>query len=83
MHRYFMNYFDNLSLLVIEEKKIVKYLLNEAHPDGGSKARLFMNYGFHREKWQDFVQSIKNHAKVALLKSEVKTRFGTKNYHAR
>ena len=31
---------------VVPERKIVDYLLNEAHTDGGSKARFFKAFGF-------------------------------------
>ena len=35
----------------VEEQKIVDYLLNLAHVDGGPKARFFLALGFCTEAW--------------------------------
>ncbi len=35
-------------LAVVPERKITRYLLNPAHPAGGSKAALFLRFGFTR-----------------------------------
>lgn len=37
---------------VVEQKKIVEYLLNPAHPDGASKAKFFLARGFGAAQWQ-------------------------------
>lgn len=37
---------------VVPERKITHYLLNPAHPAGGSKARFFLRHGFSPVKWQ-------------------------------
>jgi hypothetical protein len=36
-------------LVIIEQAKIVDYLLNPAHPDNGGKAAFFLAMGFSRE----------------------------------
>jgi len=41
----------NLHLATAEREKITDYLLNEAHPDNGGKALLFIVLGFAREDW--------------------------------
>lgn len=39
----------NAHLAVVDRAKVVDYLLNEAHPDNGGKARFFVLLGFSRE----------------------------------
>ena len=36
---------------LVEEKKVVEYLLNLAHPDGTSKAKFFLARGFDFRRW--------------------------------
>jgi hypothetical protein len=36
---------------LVEEKKIVEYLLNPVHPDGASKAKFFLARGFVGAQW--------------------------------
>jgi Domain of unknown function (DUF6883) len=42
----------NAELATVPERKITHYLLNPAHPAGGSKAWLFLNFGFTITDWQ-------------------------------
>lgn len=42
----------NCACALVEEKKIVEYLLNANHPDGASKAKFFMARGFASAQWQ-------------------------------
>jgi len=44
----------NADRAVIEHQKIVLYLLNPDHPDGGSKARLLLSLGYSASNWQRF-----------------------------
>lgn len=37
---------------LVEQKKVVEYLLNLAHPDGQSKAKFFLGRGFSVSQWQ-------------------------------
>jgi hypothetical protein len=48
----------NARKAVIEQAKIVDYLLNASHPDNGGKARFFMGWGFTPADWQAFAQAI-------------------------
>ena len=42
----------------VEEKKLRKYLLNLDHPEGGPKARFFLNRGFTLTGWQELGKAI-------------------------
>lgn len=41
----------NADLAIIEEAKVIDYLLNQKHRFGASKARFFAQFGFRPEKW--------------------------------
>lgn len=41
--------FRNAHLAVVDRGKVLDYLLNEAHPDNGGKARFFVLLGFSRD----------------------------------
>lgn len=44
----------------VEQSKIVEYLLNREHPDGGSKARFFERFGFERpERSEEVVTGLR------------------------
>jgi hypothetical protein len=48
---------------IIEQPKLVAYLLNDAHPDNGGKAAFFKGLGFSSDDWLFFAQALR---KVAL-----------------
>jgi hypothetical protein len=67
-----------LSEAVIEEAKILDYLLSTDHPEGRSKAKFFLFFGFQRDAWSVLKGALLRHAESNEI-SEVKiTPFGTK-----
>lgn len=42
----------NAELATIPERKMTLYLLNPAHPAGGSKAAFFLKFGFNHANWK-------------------------------
>lgn len=72
-----MNYFKQREFYV-SEKKIKLYLLNTDHPDGGGKARFFINHGFRLSNWRNFAEVLKKQAKNHPIKSSEQTLYGTK-----
>jgi hypothetical protein len=73
-----MDFFKNASNIVIEKRKVINYLLNVAHPDGSSKARLLIRYGFHSENWEEFADCVIAHAQNSKVIAEFETPFGQK-----
>jgi hypothetical protein len=73
-----MEYFKNGKNLVIEEKKVKKYLLNPAHPDGGGKAKYFENLGYTHSNWKQFVAALGDHAVKAEITQILSTEYGMK-----
>ena len=45
----------------VPEPKIRRYLLDLAHPAGGSKARFFSQFGFAAENWDHMVNQLQRH----------------------
>ncbi len=51
----------NAESAVVEEAKIVEYLLNPTHPWGASKARFFTHFGFRADAWQVMAVALLEH----------------------
>ena len=49
----------NAHLAVVDRGKVVDYLLNEAHPDNGGKARFFVSLGFSRENPERLMEALR------------------------
>ncbi len=52
----------NAELATVPERKITLYLLNRAHPVGGSKASFFLQHGFMLDQWQVLAERLLRHA---------------------
>ena len=62
----------------VEEAKIVRYLLNRDHPEGGPKANFFLGRGFTPGDWEGMADALRQHAKDNLVVREVFFAFGIK-----
>jgi hypothetical protein len=47
---------------IVPRSKVEDYLLNLEHPIGGGKAKFFIQFGFHREHWQELTAAMLCHA---------------------
>jgi len=65
----------NANLAKVPEDKITRYLLNPAHPAGGSKAAFFLRFGFSARNWRQFAEALLLHARNDVVDSE-RTRHG-------
>ena len=50
-------------LAVVPERKVTHYLLNPAHPAGGSKAWFFLRFGFNVAEWQRLAEALLRHVR--------------------
>jgi len=66
----------NASFAVIEQKKLVEYLLNPRHRSGASKARFFFGFGFRPQRWQALAKALRVHAQKNDVCRERYTGFG-------
>lgn len=60
----------------IDERKLTAYLLDLAHPKGGSKAKFFLARGFSPVKWEEFADALRHHAKHNRVVQTKDTLFG-------
>lgn len=61
---------------LIEEGKIVGYLLNPTHRYGMSKARFFSQFGFCVEDWEVFSRALREHVRTHDVARVKQTGFG-------
>jgi hypothetical protein len=52
----------NVQSATVPERKMTHYLLNPAHPAGGSKAWFFLRHGFSVADWQWLTAALLTHA---------------------
>ena len=46
---------------IVLRSKVEDYLLNLEHPIGGGKAKFFIHFGFHRERWEELAAALRGH----------------------
>ena len=63
---------------VVDDAKVRDYLLNLAHPDGGSKAIWFHSLGYHSDEWQNLAADLLAIARNCPTFDTETTRFGVK-----
>ncbi len=52
-----------IELAVVEERKVLDYLLAGDHPEGASKTAFFQSFGFRRAEWQALSEALQDHAR--------------------
>lgn len=62
----------------VEVAKILEYLLSTSNEDGKGKAEFFFQYGFSRDRWQDFAHALCSHGQSHSVTRVVETLFGPK-----
>lgn len=67
-----------VDLAVVPEKKITHYLLNPAHPAGGSKAAFFLRFGFTAPEWSQLAHALLRHARENEVVVTEPTPHGTR-----
>ena len=60
----------------VPERKITHYLLNPAHPAGGSKASFFLRFGFTVVEWQRLAEALLRHARENEVTATEETAHG-------
>ncbi len=63
---------------VVEDAKVRDYLLNLAHPDGGSKAIWFHSLGYDRDEWHNLAADLLAIARNCTTFDTETTAFGVK-----
>ena len=68
----------NAELATVPEEKITRYLLNLAHPAGGSKAVFFLRFGFKIEGRSLLAEALLRHARDNDVVESEETPHGTR-----
>ena len=66
----------NAGRAVVEQAKIVEYLLNPAHRFGASKARFFAQFGFRPEAWELLAVALREQGRQNEVTKLTETGFG-------
>jgi hypothetical protein len=66
----------NAELAKVPERKVTRYLLNPAHPAGGSKAVFFLRFGFTIAEWSRLADALLRHARENEVSEKEQTRHG-------
>lgn len=64
--------------VIIEERKVLEYLLSTFHPVGRFKARVFAALGFDAKNAEAFIAELRRIAAVGEVSEVVETPFGQK-----
>jgi hypothetical protein len=68
----------NAQSATVPERKVTHYLLNPAHPAGGSKARFFLCFGFAVADWRQMAEALVRHARENEVVAIEQTAHGTR-----
>jgi hypothetical protein len=68
----------NAHLAVVEQEKVVAYLLNPTHPDNGGKATFFQMLGFELDNWLDLAAALRQLALGGKVAKTVESPHGNK-----
>jgi hypothetical protein len=63
---------------VVPEAKIVRYLLDSDHPEGGSKAKFFLEGGFSVDQWRSLAAALVATAASSVNRVDIPTPYGVK-----
>jgi hypothetical protein len=66
----------NVYLALVEQEKVVDYLLNASHRYGASKARFFTGFGFRLEEWAVLAAALREHGQQHEVSKVKQTVFG-------
>jgi hypothetical protein len=69
----------NAHLATVDRRKILDYLLNEAHPDNGGKAQFFISLGFSRDQPELLMNALCNVAEHGEVVHCIESPHGEKS----
>lgn len=68
-----------IEIAVIEERKVLGYLLAADHPEGASKAAFFEAHGFRLGDWKMLAEALRDHARRNPVSEVSPSPYGTKH----
>ncbi|MGE3311227.1 MAG: DUF6883 domain-containing protein [Limisphaerales bacterium] len=67
-----------IEIAVIEERKVIGYLLAADHPEGASKAAFFEAHGFQQGDWKALAEALRDHGHRHQVAEIASSPYGTK-----
>lgn len=68
----------NAARSIVEESKVVDYLLSAHHPDGRAKAAFFAAFGFRAQRWRNFARALRAHGASGEVSGMSESGYGTR-----
>jgi hypothetical protein len=68
----------NAKRAIVDESKVVDYLLSAHHPDGRSKAMFFTAFGFRAQRWETFARALRDHGAAGEITGMAKSDYGVR-----
>ena len=68
----------NADQAIVDESKVVQYLLSVNHPEGQSKAAFFSMLGFREHRWKTFARALRDHGDAGEVTDVSRSRYGTR-----
>jgi hypothetical protein len=68
----------NAGNAVLDDAKVIKYLLDNAHPQNNGKAQFFMGFGFTLKNWRELKNALLDHPRNNLVVSQITFQYGEK-----
>jgi hypothetical protein len=50
----------NAESSIVPHRKVEEYLLHREHPIGGGKAKFFIHFGFHPDRWEELAGALRS-----------------------
>ena len=68
----------NADQAIVDESKVVEYLLSTSHPEGQSKAAFFSTFGFRADRWKTLARALREHGTAGEVTGVSRSRYGTR-----
>ena len=68
----------NAARAIVDESKVVDYLLSVRHPDGRAKAAFFSAFGFRAQRWQAFARALRAQGGSGEVTGMSESGYGTR-----
>lgn len=68
----------NADRAIVDESKVVEYLLSTRHPDGRSKATFFAGFGFRVQQWERLARALRDHGRIGEVARVSRSDYGTR-----
>ncbi len=68
----------NADRAIVDESKVVDYLLSARHPDGRAKSAFFSAFGFRAQRWRTFARALRAHEGSGEVAGMSESGYGTR-----